>query len=122
MPNFISSLLRRFVIFQQLIARKMSSSSSPAASHFTSLSDFGYKFNADGMLEKIRIILSFRAAGVLKQVDTNGVISDEGFEFNVHDTHAENQARYEAIGKVIDQEVYSLLQTEGKLERVNVRF
>ena len=34
--------------------------------------------------------------------------------------HSENQARYEAIGKIIDEEVYRILENEGGLERVKV--
>ena len=48
-------------------------------------------------------------------------MTEEGFEFKVYAEHRDNQARYEAIGRVIDEEIYKLLETEGKLQRVPVR-
>ena len=57
----------------------------------------------------------------MKKLASDGKLTEEGFEFNVYEEHRDNQARYEAIGQVIDEEIYKLLETEAKLERVPVR-
>ena len=54
---------------------------------------------------------------MLKKLASDGRVTEQGFEFKVYEEHRDNQARYEAIGQVIDEEVYKLLETEGKLER-----
>ena len=59
--------------------------------------------------------------GVLKKLASDGKVTEEGFEFKVYEEHKANQARYEAIGRLVDEEIYKLLETEGKLERVPVR-
>ena len=126
MSNIKSRFLKSLVIFQQLFSTKRMSS-SPIADYKT-LEDFGYKFNSDGeshylyiLKSLIKFEISYSIAGVLKQLGSDGKVTEEGFEFKVYEEHKANQARYEAIGKVIDEEVYKLLETEGKLERVPVR-
>ena len=57
----------------------------------------------------------------MKKLASDGKLTEEGFEFKVYEEHRDNQARYEAIGQVIDEEIYKLLETEAKLERVPVR-
>ena len=57
----------------------------------------------------------------MKKLASDGKLTEEGFEFEVYEEHRDNQARYEAIGQVIDEEIYKLLETEAKLERVPVR-
>jgi len=106
MSSIKSRLLKRLVIIQHLFCcREMSSSAAAAQAELTSLADFGYKFNTKG---------------VLKQVDKNGDTTDDGFKFDVFPEHARNQARYEAMGRIINEEIYQLLETEGRLERVEV--
>ena len=57
----------------------------------------------------------------MKKLASDGKLTEEGFEFKVYEEHRDNQARYEAIGQVIDEEIYKLLETEANLERVPVR-
>jgi len=73
----------------------------------TSLREFGYAFNK---------------AGQLRQLEKDGsTISDRPFEFEVKPgDRAYNQAHYEALGEVITDEVYNILETEGGLERKEV--
>jgi len=63
----------------------------------TTLAGFGYKFHQ----------------GKLTKLDSDGNVTEEGFEFI-------DQAHYEALGDVIDHEVYNLLETEGGLDRVDL--
>ncbi|XP_043236880.1 cotranscriptional regulator FAM172A homolog [Amphibalanus amphitrite] len=65
----------------------------------TKLKDFGYEFKD----------------GSLKDIKTGG-----GFEFNVSKDAEYNQARYEALGEVITEEVYALLESEAGLQRLPV--
>jgi len=87
----------------------MASSSEPSSklSFPTSLRDFGYAFNK---------------AGQLRQLEKDGTtISDRPFVFEVKPgDRAHNQAHYEALGEVITDEVYNILETEGGLERREV--
>eukprot|EP00116_Pleurobrachia_bachei_P004166 sb/3464428/ len=45
---------------------------------------------------------------------------DNKFEFNVHKTRSENQARYERIGDAVTQHVYTVLEEDYGLERIPV--
>jgi len=63
----------------------------------TNLAGFGYGFHE----------------GKLTKLDSDGHFTDEGFQFV-------DQAHYEALGDVIDEEVYSLLEKEGGLDRITV--
>jgi len=63
----------------------------------TNLAGFGYGFHE----------------GKLTKLDSDGHFTDEGFQFV-------DQAHYEALGDVIDEEVYSLLEKEGGLDRIHV--
>ncbi|CAB3374325.1 Hypothetical predicted protein [Cloeon dipterum] len=66
----------------------------------STLEGFGYKFNEEGALMKI--------------IDEkNGETSQEKFEFNVSKDHRFNQNRYEALGKVVDEHVYKLMEEAG---------
>jgi len=67
---------------------------------FTSLEDFGYSFNEDRQLRNIK--------------------TGEPFEFKVREDHKYNQKRYETIGEIITEHVYTLLEEEGKLMRIPV--
>jgi len=70
------------------------------------LEGFGYAFNTDGQLRKI---------------DPNtGKPGNEPFEFHVSEDQDYNQERYEALGDVITEYVYSLLETEVGLQRMMV--
>ena len=87
------------------------------------LLDYGYKFNSEGNKAKFKIaesILLCQFSGQLREVDEDGNTTEEGFRFDVHEKKADNQRRYEEIGKIMDREVYSLLETVGGLERVEV--
>lgn len=64
------------------------------------LTDFGYKFNE---------------AGQLRNIDT-----DNGFNFQERaGNHKYNQKRYEAIGDIITDYIYDLLEKEG-LKRISI--
>ena len=61
--------------------------------------------------------LEFDASGVLRKINE----PDSKFEFDVFDgDKKKNQARYEAIGKLIDEVVYERLESDLGLERVKV--
>jgi hypothetical protein len=62
------------------------------------LKDFGYGFNSNGKL---------------RQLHDDGGITDEPFKFAISSSHAENQANYEALGEVINEYVYDLLEENG---------
>ncbi|KAI4499997.1 hypothetical protein M0802_004867 [Mischocyttarus mexicanus] len=64
-----------------------------------SLKEFGYDFNADGQLRKFNT--------------ETGKLTNEGFEFKFNEDPIYNQKRYEALGEVINDYVYSLLEKEG---------
>ncbi|XP_073989562.1 FAM172 family protein homolog CG10038 isoform X2 [Rhodnius prolixus] len=69
------------------------------------LEGFGYKFNEEGKLRKI---------------DTaTGNVTDIPFQFNVSSDPSYNQKRYEAVGEVVTEVVYDLLDKEG-LKRLPV--
>lgn len=73
----------------------MSSSVAPKKS----LKDFGYAFNSEGKL---------------RQLDPNtGAITFKEFNFDVHESRAENQKHYEALGDAITDYVYELLDGHG---------
>ncbi|XP_059486465.1 FAM172 family protein homolog CG10038 isoform X2 [Neocloeon triangulifer] len=65
----------------------------------STLEGFGYAFNINGQLVKIN--------------PENNQLTDKPFEFNVSDNHKHNQLHYEALGEVIDQFVFKLLEEEG---------
>nr|CAH0100184.1 unnamed protein product [Daphnia galeata] len=68
------------------------------------LTEFGYAFNDKGQLRIIEKGMSH--AG------------DRPFEFEVDkDNNDYNQRRYEALGEIINQHVYELLETKGKLKK-----
>ncbi|XP_065350944.1 FAM172 family protein homolog CG10038 isoform X2 [Cloeon dipterum] len=66
----------------------------------STLEEFGYKFNEDGALKKI----------IDKKTGKTGT---ENFEFNVSKDQRFNQNRYEALGKVVDEHVYKLMEEAG---------
>lgn len=67
----------------------------------STLTEFGYAFNQEGEL---------------RDINTGG-----RFVFHVKpDDRAFNQAHYEAIGEVIDDEVFKLLERECKLKRIEI--
>jgi len=77
---------------------------SPGGDFPMDLKGFGYAFNQ---------------AGQMRQLEEDGVtISDRPFKFEVKPgDRTYNQAHYEALGEVITEEVYSLLESRGQLER-----
>lgn len=66
----------------------------------STLDEFGFYFNEDGKL---------------LSKDTN-----EPFVFKVKDDHNYNQKRYEALGEIITEHVYKLLEEEVKLKRRHI--
>ncbi|KAK2581770.1 hypothetical protein KPH14_002249 [Odynerus spinipes] len=87
--------IQRFGIINALVGiTTMATSSLPK-----SLKEFGYDFNVDGRLRKFNT--------------ETGLLTDEGFEFNVSEDSQYNQKRYEALGEVINEYVYNLLEKEG---------
>ncbi|XP_008552885.1 FAM172 family protein homolog CG10038 [Microplitis demolitor] len=72
---------------------------SASARFPNNLKDFGYDFDEGGRLRKLD--------------PKTGLITNEGFEFNVSEDAQYNQKRYEALGEVINQYVYELLEKEG---------
>lgn len=66
-----------------------------------SFEGFGYRFNEFGQLRHI--------------------ITGEAFEFNVKkDDHVYNQKRYEALGEVVSNHVFHLLETECNLVKMTI--
>lgn len=65
----------------------------------TTLTEFGYKFNAEGKLCTID--------------KTTGVLTNDSFEFCVSEDPKYNQKRYEALGDIINEYVYELLEEKG---------
>jgi len=63
----------------------------------STLKDFGYQFHDQK----------------LRRLDEKGDVTEEGFQFV-------DQAHYEALGQVIDIEVFRLLETDGELKRVQI--
>ena len=59
--------------------------------------------------------------GHLREIDDEGNMTDNGFKFDVFESKAENQKRYEEIGQIMDSVVYELLVKEGKLEKLLVK-
>jgi hypothetical protein len=77
---------------------------SPADfARFTRLADFGYAFNARGQL---------------RQLSADGQrLTERPFEFEAKPgNQAYNQGRYEALGDIITEEVYRLLEDDGGLQ------
>jgi len=65
----------------------------------TTLKGFGYGFNDEGKL---------------RQIDSEtGQLTDKPFEFKISSVHGENQKHYEALGEVITEYVYELLEKQG---------
>ncbi|CAF1239900.1 unnamed protein product, partial [Didymodactylos carnosus] len=52
-----------------------------------------------------------------KLVQING---DEPFIYNVYKSKEDNKKRYSAIGKLVEKEIYRLLETECDLDRVPI--
>lgn len=77
-----------------------------------SLDEAGYNFN-QGNENKRKSIERWCHL----KIDGKFVQNDNGqpFEFAVFPNHDDNQRRYNAIGRLVDQYVYHLLQTELKL-------
>jgi hypothetical protein len=53
--------------------------------------------------------------GKLVSIETN-----EPFKFDVFEDKEENQSRYEAIGRLIDEAVFELLESKCNLQRVTI--
>lgn len=70
------------------------------------LEGFGYNFNSDGQLRRIDL--------------KTGTLTDQPYQFHVSSSHAENQERYEALGDVITNHVFKLLESECGLKKVPV--
>lgn len=79
-------------------------SSSDAGEVKTCLKDFGYAFNDQGQLRKL---------------DDDGNLTDEPYNFQISNSQSENQRNYEAIGEVVTDEVYKLLDQHG-MYRISV--
>jgi len=96
-------------LFRRLVGccLPMASSSLSTLPFPNSLKEFGYAFNK---------------AGQLRQLDRDGItVSDRPFVFEVKPgDRAYNQAHYEALGEVITEEVYRILEAEGGLEKREV--
>jgi len=71
------------------------------------LAGFGYGFNKEGQMRRID--------------KESGEISDKPFEFEAKPgDHSYNQAHYEALGEIITQEIYNLLESETNLKCIKV--
>lgn len=72
----------------------------------SSLREFGYGFND---------------AGQMRQIDKEGRLTDKPFQFEVKKgDRSYNQRHYEALGEVVTEEVYDLLEKRGGLKKVDV--
>lgn len=57
------------------------------------------------------------SASQLRKVDPEtGMITDTPFEFNVSKDPTRNQRHYEALGEVLNDQVYELLMDEGLMK------
>lgn len=55
--------------------------------------------------------------GKLKQIDpTTNEFTENGYDFNVSSDPSHNQKRYEALGDIITEQVYTLLLDEGMVK------
>ncbi|PSN35376.1 UPF0528 protein [Blattella germanica] len=72
----------------------------------STLHGFGYAFNKDGELRKID--------------PKTGEPGNDPFEFNVSEDPEYNQKSYEALGDVITEYLYDLLETEVGLQKLRV--
>ncbi|XP_060577201.1 cotranscriptional regulator FAM172A homolog [Ruditapes philippinarum] len=80
------------------IQKKVMGDEEPTYDFPTDLDGFGYYFNAEGQM---------------RNKDTN-----EPFEFNVRDgDHHYNQKHYNALGDVITEKVYQMMEKDYKLQR-----
>ncbi|XP_049765066.1 FAM172 family protein homolog CG10038 [Schistocerca cancellata] len=70
------------------------------------LEGFGYAFNKEGKLRKI--------------CSSTGQPGDEPFQFSVSEDHSFSQRHYEALGEVITDYVYGLLENDLNLHRLDV--
>lgn len=68
--------------------------------NFKTLAEFGYHFDSNGQL---------------KSIDTG-----KPFIFDTFPEKEENQARYEALGEIINDHVYGLLETKASLKRLYI--
>ncbi|CAH0382304.1 unnamed protein product [Bemisia tabaci] len=75
-----------------------STSDGRTTSFPTTIRGFGYDFNEDGKLRKM---------------DQSGKLTDVPYDFNVSSDHTYNQRRYEALGELITEHIYVLLEKEG---------
>ncbi len=92
------------------------------------LEGFGYGFN-DGKRNLLAFLCSLISFfyfwnhfvdGQLRQIDpTTGQCTDKPFEFQISPDHQHNQKHYEAIGDVITEHVYELLEQNG-LQKIYV--
>ncbi|KAG5682205.1 hypothetical protein PVAND_011571 [Polypedilum vanderplanki] len=79
-----------------MFIRKIFSSFVMANSMKKTLKDFGYAFNKEGKL---------------RQIDPNSnEITDVPFQFEISSSRSKNQENYEALGEVINEYVYELLE------------
>eukprot|EP00092_Neocalanus_flemingeri_P087826 GFUD01110896.1.p1 GENE.GFUD01110896.1~~GFUD01110896.1.p1 ORF type:complete len:372 (-),score=143.23 GFUD01110896.1:60-1175(-) len=107
MPKF-RPLLLLFPCLQAKMTSKKSKMSRKSSSfqEWRTLAEFGYGFNT---------------AGQMRRMDSDGQLTEELFQFEVKaGDKAYNQAHYEALGEVITEEVYGLLEKQGKLNRVDI--
>ena len=92
------SKLRPLLLLLPCLKTNMSSKKAKMSSLPPNMAQFGYGFNS---------------AGQMRKVGHDGQLTDQEFQF-------EDQAHYEALGEVITEEVYSLMETQGKLNRVPI--
>lgn len=55
----------------------------------------------------------------MRELNKNGELTDEPFKFNVKNDEKYNQLRYEALGEVITEHIYELLEKSG-LHRISI--
>lgn len=54
------------------------------------------------------------SAGQLRKIDpSTNQLGEESYKFEISENHAENQRRYEALGEIITEHVYELLELMG---------
>lgn len=70
------------------------------------LEGFGYAFNSDGQMRKLN--------------QDTGQVGHEPFKFNVREDAEYNQLRYDALGDVITEYVYELLEKQLGLQKLMV--
>lgn len=115
------SIYLAIVLSNTYLSRAFGKKTSTMSSNPSTLKDFGYAFNGRSSLPCLKngktqetLIFFIAEAGQLRQIDPeNNSLTERPYEFEFSSKPSENQARYEAIGEIITEEVYKMLLDLG---------